>query len=133
VTTGKKLRTDGTVVETHIHAPSYSRQLADSDWVLARTVGRARKLLQSVKDNVVEVMEDFARSARQAARKIGETLRKRREEAKEVGKEEYQALLDMTEKTIQQAARMGEQLEQQTGKAAERLKRTLETCVPLAE
>ena len=133
VTTGKKLRTDGTVVETNIHAPSDSRQLADSVRVLARTVGRTRKLLQEVKDNVVDVAEDFTKSARRAARKIGEILRKRTDEAKEAGKEQYQALLDMTEKTIQQAARMREQLEQQTGKAAERLKRTLETFVPLAE
>jgi IS5 family transposase len=133
VTTGKKLRTDGTVVETHIHAPSDSRQLADSVRVLARTIGRARQLLQSVKEGVVEGLEDFTRSARRVARKIGETLRKRTDEAKEAGKEHYQALLDMTEKTIQQAAKIREQLEQQTGKAAERLKRTLETFVPLAE
>jgi IS5 family transposase len=133
VTTGKKLRTDGTVVETHIHAPSDSRQLADSVRVLARTVGKARKLLQSVKKDMVDVAEDFTRSARRTARKIGEILRKRTEEAKEAGKEQYLALLDMTEKTIQQAAKMREQLEQQAGKAAERLKRTLETFVPLAE
>lgn len=133
VTRGKKLRTDGTVVETHIHAPSDSRQLADSVRVLARTIGRARQLLQSVKEGVVEAVEDFTRPARRAARKIGEILRKRTDEAKEAGKEQYQALVNMTEHTIQQAARMCEQLEQQTGKAAERLKRTLETFVPLAE
>jgi transposase, IS5 family len=133
VTQGRKLRTDGTVVETHIHAPSDSRQLADSVRVLARTIGRARQLLQSVKEGVVEAVEDFTRPARRAARKIGEILRKRTDEAKEAGKEQYQALVNMTEQTIQQAARMCEQLEQHTGKAAERLKRTLETFVPLAE
>ena len=36
VTHGHKLRTDGTVVESNIHLPSDSRQLADSVRVLAR-------------------------------------------------------------------------------------------------
>ena len=43
VTKGKKLRTDGTVVETHIHAPSDSRQLADSVRVLARTIWQSQE------------------------------------------------------------------------------------------
>lgn len=130
VTSGKKLRTDGTVVETHIHAPSDSRQLADSVRVLARTIRKARGVLQTT---LTDAVEDFTKSARRSARKIGEILRKRTDEAKEAGKEQYQALLDMTEKTIQQAARTREQLGLETGKVAERLKRTLENFVPLAE
>ena len=133
VTKGKKLRTDGTVVETNIHAPSDSRQLADSVRVLARTIGRARKVLQTVKEGATDVVEDFTATARRAARKIGEILRKRSDEAKEAGKQQYQELLDMTEKTIQQAAQTSEQLGQQIGKAAQRLKRTLATFIPLAE
>jgi transposase, IS5 family len=133
VTKGKKLRTDGTVVETNIHAPSDSRQLADSVRVLARTMGKARKVLQAVKNNVVDTVEDFTMAARRTARKIGEILRKRTDEAKEAGKEQYLALLAMTEKTIQQAAQTSEDLEQQAGKAAQRLKRTLATFIPLAE
>jgi transposase, IS5 family len=133
VTKGKKLRTDGTVVETNIHAPSDSRQLADSVRVLARTMGRARKVLQAVKNSVVDTVEDFTMATRRTARKIGEILRKRTDEAKEAGKEQYLALLAMTEKTIQQAAQTSEQLEQQAGKAAQRLKRTLATFIPLAE
>jgi IS5 family transposase len=133
VTKGKKLRTDGTVIETHIHAPSDSRQLADSVRVLARTIGKARKVLQTVKDGVTETVVDFTTAARWTARKIGEILRKRTDEAKEAGKQQYQELLEMTEKTIQQAAQTSQQLEQQIGKAAQRLKRTLETFIPLAE
>ena len=44
ITKGKKLRTDGTVVESNIHPPSDSRQLADSVRVLERTVQRAQSL-----------------------------------------------------------------------------------------
>jgi IS5 family transposase len=133
VTKGKKLRTDGTVVETHIHAPSDSRQLADSVRVLSRTIGKARKVLQIAKDGVTDAVEDITTAARRTARKIGEILRKRTDEAKQAGKQQYQELLAMTEKTLQQAAQIQEQLGQQTGKAAQRLKRTLETFIPLAE
>ena len=133
VTKGKKLRTDGTVVETNIHAPSDSRQLADSVRVLARTIGRARKVLQTVKEGATDAVEDFTATSRRAARKIGEILRKRTDEAKEAGKQQYQELLDMTEKTIQQAAQTSEQLGQQIGKAAQRLKHTLATFIPVAE
>jgi IS5 family transposase len=133
VTKGKKLRTDGTVVETNVHVPSDSRQLADSVRVLARTVGRAKKVLATVKESVVDVGVDFTAAARRTARKIGEILRKRTDEAKEAGKQQYLELLEMTEKTIQQAAQTLEQLEQQTGKAAQRLTQTLATFIPLAE
>jgi IS5 family transposase len=133
VTKGKKLCTDGTVVETHIHAPSDSRQLADSVRVLSRTIGKARQVLQTVKDGVTETVVDFTTAARWTATKIGEILCKRTDEAREAGKQQYQELLAMTEKTIQQAAQIQEQLGQQTGKAAQRMKRTLETFMPLAE
>lgn len=133
VTKGKKLRTDGTVVETHIHAPSDSRQLSDSVRVLARTIGRARKVLQNVMDGAADAGVDFTKAARQTARKIGEILRKRTDEAKEAGKQQYQELLDMTEKTIKRAVQTSAQLEHQIGKAAQRLKRTLAAFIPLAE
>jgi IS5 family transposase len=130
VTKGKKLRTDGTVVETHIHAPSDNRQLADSVRVLARSIGKARKVVQ---EGMTEAVVDFTTAARRTARKIGEILRKRTDEAKEAGKQHYQALIDMTEKTIQQAVQICQQLEPQTSQAAQRLKRNLETYIPLAE
>jgi IS5 family transposase len=133
VTKGKKLRTDGTVVETNIHTPSDSRQLADSVRVLARTISKARKVLARVKGSLVVEAEDFTAAARRTARQIGEILRKRTDEAREAGRQQYQALLDMTEKTIQQAVQTSEQLGPQIEKTAQRLKRTLVTFIPLAE
>jgi transposase, IS5 family len=79
VTRGRKLRTDGTVVESNIRAPSDNRLLADGVRVLARTVVRARELLQH---KVQEPFEDFTQAAKQRARQIGETLRKKTEAAK---------------------------------------------------
>jgi transposase, IS5 family len=65
---GRKLRTDGTVVETNIHHPSDSSLLADSVRVLGRTLGRARSLLQGQTDLSQEVFRNRIRSVRKLAR-----------------------------------------------------------------
>ena len=132
VTKGKKLRTDGTVVETNIHPPSDSRQLADSVRVLARTVERARKMVGAADKTALEAYENFTHAARKTARKIGEILRKRTDEAKETGKQLYQELVEMTQKTVAAAQHTLEQLRQQTAQTSQRLAQTLETFIPRA-
>jgi IS5 family transposase len=129
VTLGRKLRTDGTVVESNIHPPSDSRQLADSVRVLARTIARARKIQQTV----LEAGEDFTQAARHTARKIGETLRKRTAEVQAAGTKLYQELVEMTQATVVQAQQVYQQLQSQTGKTDECLTKILETFIPLAE
>jgi IS5 family transposase len=47
VTRGRKMRTDGTVVESNIHPPSDGRLLADSVRVLARSVARGQTILKA--------------------------------------------------------------------------------------
>lgn len=130
VTRGRKLRTDGTVVESNIRAPSDNRLLADGVRVLARTVVRARELLQQ---KVQEPFEDFTQAAKQRARQIGETLRKKTEAAKSVGRQHYQELLEMTQKTMESARRIQKQLQKLPEKKAKRLAQTLETFLPRAE
>jgi IS5 family transposase len=132
VTKGKKLRTDGTVVETNIHPPSDSRQLADSVRVLARTIERARKMVSAAEQTALEAHENFTHAARKTARKIGEILRKRTDEAKETGKQLYQELVEMTQKTVVVANQTLEQLRQQTAETTQRLIQTLETFIPRA-
>ena len=110
VTRGRKLRTDGTVVESNIRPPSDSRLLADGVRVLVRTVVRARELL---KQTMQEPLEDFTQAARQRARQIGETLRKKTQAAKSAGRQHYQELLKMTQKTIESARGIQKQLHQQ--------------------
>jgi IS5 family transposase len=127
VTQGCKLRTDGTVVESNIHSPSDNRLLADGVRVLARTVGRARALLEQ---NVQEPFEDFTQAAKQRARQIGETLRKKTEAAKTAGRQHYQELLEMTRKTIESARRLQKQLRQHREPKAKRLYQILETFLP---
>jgi IS5 family transposase len=130
VTNGRKLRTDGTVVESNIRPPSDNRLLADGVRVLARTVVRARALL---KQNVQEPFEDFTQAAKQRARQIGETLRKKTEAARNAGRQQYQELLEMTRKTTESARRIQKQLRQPRKPKAKRLHQILETFLPRIE
>jgi IS5 family transposase len=127
VTSGRKLRTDGTVVESNIRPPSDSRLLADGVRVLARTVMRARQLL---KQTIQKSFEDFTQTAKQLARQIGETLRKKTDAAKTVGRQQYQELLEMTQKTVVWAGEIEKQLHQQQEQKARRLEQVLETFLP---
>jgi IS5 family transposase len=127
VTRGRKLRTDGTVVESNIRAPSDNRLLADGVRVLARTVVRARELLQH---KVQEPFEDFTQTAKQRARQIGETLRKKTDTAKTVGRQQYQELLEMTQKTVASARYIQKQLHECQEQKAKRLHQILETFLP---
>jgi len=130
VTNGRKLRMDGTVVESNIHAPSDNRLLADGVRVLARTVMRARALLQQ---KVQEPFEDFTQAAKQRARQIGETLRKKTDVAKSASRQQYQELLEMTRKTIEAARCIQKQLRRQREQKAKRLHQILETFLPRTE
>ncbi len=130
VTRGWKLRTDGTVVESNIRPPSDSRLLADGVRVLARTVVRARKLVKQV---VQEPFEDFTQTAKQLARRIGETLRKKTDAARTAGRQRYQELLEMTRKTVEWARHTQKQLHKQREQKAKRLDQILETFLPRTE
>lgn len=71
VTQGKKLRTDSSVVETHIHYPTDSSLLADGVRVLGRTVARAREVVdgRTVRWQK-EVFRNQGRKAKRLARQI---------------------------------------------------------------
>lgn len=133
VTQGKKLRTDGTVVESNIHPPSDSRQLADSVRVLARTVARAEAFCHGVQQAVKDAKKKTIVTARNLSRKIGDALRKRTDQAKEAGNQLYQQLVELTEQVVGEARQSLEELQQYNCKTAKKLRATLENFVPLAE
>jgi IS5 family transposase len=114
---------------TNIHAPTDSRLLADSIRVLSRILAKARKAMEIA----IEPMEDFAKAAKKTARNIGEAMRKRTDEAKVIGKQYYQELLEMTAKTTQQAEQVLAHLETQTNQAARKMTQSLKTFIPLAQ
>jgi IS5 family transposase len=130
VTSGRKLRTDGTVVESNIRPPSDNRLLADGVRVLARSVVRARKLVKQV---VQEPFEDFTQTAKQLARQIGETLRKKTDVAKRAGRQQYQELLEMTRKTVAWAGATKKRLQRCHQVKVHRLVQILETFLPRTE
>jgi IS5 family transposase len=133
VTEGRKLRTDGTAVETNIHPPSDSRQLADSVRVLARSLERAKGVLVQTGENGLETFQNYTRAAKAKAHQISEILRKRTDQAKEAGQQAYTELIEMTQQTVKEAQQTAGHLEQRTEKTAQRLARTLRTFIPLAE
>ncbi len=75
VTQGRKLRTDGTVIETNIHYPTDSRLLFDSARVLGRLCGEARELLHPHNPAEKRLFRNRSRRARRLARQIAQRLR----------------------------------------------------------
>lgn len=133
VTRGRKLRTDGTVIESSVHPPSDSSLMADSVRVLGRTLSRAKQLLGEGTELGQEVFRNRIRSARRLARQIGEAMRRRSEQAKTQGKKAYKKLIQVTESTIKQSQQVLSVLREQTEQTAKKLAQTLETFIPRAE
>jgi len=129
VTRGRKLRTDGTVVETNIQAPSDSRLLAASVRVLGRTLSRAKKLLAEQGELGPEVFRNRYRSARKTARQAQRLMGRH----KDLGKQAYGKLVNITKKTVSQAKSVLRALKDAGQMQAERLVETLETFLPRAE
>ena len=132
VTPGRKMRTDGTLVESHIRPPSDGRLLADSVWVLARNLARGRMLLQAAPQKFQEGFEALSQNAKGMARQIGESLRSRKAAARTAGRQQYQELLAMTAKSMDWAARTQKPLQKQSPRRAKRLAETLTHFRPLA-
>ena len=133
VTRGRKLRTDGTVVETNIHPPSDSSLLGDSVRVLGRSLSRARQVLGEGVELGKEVFRNRIRSVRRLARQVGEAMRKGGETAQTEGMVAYRKLVKAAQATIQQAQQVLPVLQESTAKEAEKLAEILETFLPRAE
>jgi transposase, IS5 family len=133
VTQGRKLRTDGTVVESNIHPPSDSSLLADGVRVLGRTLSRARQVLGTSTQLGSKVFRNRVRSARRFARQVGEAMRRTSDAAKAEGLRAYRRLVQTTHQTLLQAQQVLPVLKQQAGKTAKTLTQTLETFLPRVE
>jgi IS5 family transposase len=129
VTRGRKLRTDGTVVETNIHSPSDSRLLADSVRVIGRTLQRAKQVLTGQTDLGAQVFRNRTRSARKTARQVQRSVTRQKKAAKQA----YRKLVQITQQRVSQAQQVLEALAEHPEPQAQGLKETLETCLPRAE
>jgi len=129
VTKGRKLRTDGTVVESNIHAPSDSRLLADSVRVLGRTLQRAKQVLSKQTELGAKVFRNRTRSARKTARKVGRLVARQ----KEAGQRAYRKLVKIAQQSVSQAQQVLAALEESNHQQAQHLRNTLETFLPRVE
>src|SRR5690349_18294506 len=81
VTRGRKLRTDGTVVETNIHQPTDSSLLNDGVRVISRLLKRAHRLLSASGAAADKLFRDRSRSAKRLNKVIIDSVRARGEQA----------------------------------------------------
>jgi IS5 family transposase len=132
VTQGRKLRTDGTVVETNIHHPSDSTLLNDGVRVLSRALRRARTLVGTAALAPVTLL-DRTQEARAQMKRIMDVARQKGEEAAERLQTAYAELLDLTRTVVEHAHHVHAVLVAVPDAAAQRVATTLGHVVPLVE
>ena len=133
VTRGRKLRLDGTVVETTIHHPSDSSLLADGVRVLSRALRRARTVLGEAAGGRKELFRTRLRSARRLVRSLHRLGRRKGDAAARAMREAYARLIAVARKTHAQAARVGAALRERPEPSARRLARQLDVYLPRVE
>ena len=107
VTRGRKLRIDGTVVETNIHHPTDSTLLHDGVRVLSRTLTKAKELLQDSAGLARDACRDRTRSATRQMKRIMGAARQRGEQAEEAMQGAYRRLLDIARTVRDRAQQVG--------------------------
>jgi IS5 family transposase len=130
VTRGRKLRLDGTVVETNIHFPSDSTLLCDAVRVLSRTLARAEPTL-SAAAVPPEAFRDRTRSAKRQMRRIMHAVRRRGDEAGRALRTAYRRLLAIAAASVRQAAQVRAALREHATPAGQRLRARLERLAPV--
>lgn len=126
LTRGRKLRMDGTVVETNIHYPTDSSLLADSVRVLGRTLQRAKAMITEQSGLTQETFRNRTRSARRTARKIGRLSRQGQERIKTA----YRKLVRITRATVRQAEQVLAVLQEADNAEGQTLAEILATFLP---
>ena len=133
VTKGRKLRLDGTCVQTTIHHPTDSGLLVDSVRVLSRVVQRAKALIVDDVKNVQQVCRSRLRTARRVAQTLHRQLRRKGEEKEAQQKALYQKLVETTEHMVRQSRQVVSALGQHSDQQAKRLLDQVEQVLPLVE
>ena len=130
LTRGRKLRIDGTVVETNIHYPVDSTLLADGVRVLTRTIGRAKQLIGTAGAHARSRFRDRSRSVRRVTKQLIDAARRRGADAQQQLQDGYRQLLSLTQQVVEQAMQVQHLLQEQADAAAQRLQQTLQTFIP---
>jgi IS5 family transposase len=133
VTHGRKLRIDGTVVETTIHHPTDSTLLNDGVRVLSRTLTKAKTLLGVAAGVARECGQATVQDARAKMKRIMEVARQKGEAAAEQLKSTYRELVELTTSVVERAKQVQAELTAQTAAAAQRITATLDQFIPRVE
>lgn len=139
VTHGRKLRIDGTVVETNIHHPTDSTLLGDGVRVLSRGLSQARHLIDGVTENAKALFRDRTISAKRAVKQIMDISRQRlkkglsAEEKTGQMQQAYGRLIETSRAVVAQTRQVLETLKTTTGQKVASVRQNLEQYVSLVE
>jgi transposase, IS5 family len=130
VTKGRKLRIDGTVVETNIHYPVDSTLLEDGVRVVTRLMRRAGTVLHGGAAVGKRRLAALRQHAHQRMLDILQVARQRGNAAEAAMKTAYQDLTDLTQHLVEQAHQTRRALAQQGTASARRLVTHLTSFLP---
>ena len=129
VTRGRKLRIDGTVVQTNIHYPSDSSLLSDGVRVTSRLLRRAKALIGDAAPVSRGLFRNRSRSARKLARQIGDAGRRAGEAAKVTRRRSYIRLMEVAQASLRQARQVQQALVAAPGAVARKLVTQIQAIV----
>jgi len=133
VTRGRKLRIDGTVVETNIHYPTDSRILGDGVRVVSRVLRRAKAVLGEGVELGKGIFRSRTRSVRRLTQRLHRVARRKGEQAAEELKDAYATLIGIARASRAQANRVVGALQAQAAPQAQRLAERLAHLLPLVD
>jgi len=133
VTRGRKLRIDGTVVETNIRYPTDSKTLGDGVRVLSRLLRRAKGVLGAGAALGQATFRTRTRSVRRLAQQLHRVARRKGEQAAEDLKRAYAKLIGIARTSRRQAGRVATALREQAADQGQRLAKRVEQLLPLVD
>jgi len=136
VTQGRKLRLEGTVMQTTIHHPTNSRLLLDGGRVLSRLVRRAKPVVQDQLHGVPDAFRTWVRTMRRGLQAIAWTARQKGDEAAECRADLSRKIIITAEQTVRQAHCMGQAREEgsvRMQRTSRRLREDLAHFLPRVE
>jgi IS5 family transposase len=133
VTRGRKLRIDGTVVETTIRYPTDSKTLGDGVRVLSRLLRRAKGVLGDGAALGKEAFRTRTRSVRRLTQQLHRVARRKGEQAAEDLKQAYAKLIGVAQASRRQAQRVATALRDQALDQGQRVAECFDQLLPLVD
>lgn len=134
VTSGRKLRIDGTVVETTIHHPTDSSLLADGVRILSRMMRRSKPLVQERLAGVREAFRSRMRTMRRGLRTLHRLSRRKGADIAQQRQAVYTTLLTASKATVRQVDRIRDALQavnEETRTTAQQMIGQIDQYLPL--